>query len=175
MKPSLILWQIGGFTFTAVLGTILHFVYEWTGVIYFAPFSAVNESTWEHMKIMFFPSFIYALIEYFALSKNYSGFMITKLLGVITSVILIPVLFYTLSGSFGKLAGYINVIIFFVSGGIWYLIEYFILKNKLIKNSYTIISLIIFTFIAVCFIVFTFYPPKIPIFIDPRLKLYAIY
>jgi hypothetical protein len=39
MKRSLVLWQFGGLTFTAVLGTILHFLYDWTGLIIFAPIS----------------------------------------------------------------------------------------------------------------------------------------
>ena len=62
MKRSLSIWQFAGFTFTAVLGTLLHFLYEWTQMIAFAPFSAVNESTWEHMKLLFIPMFLLAII-----------------------------------------------------------------------------------------------------------------
>lgn len=175
MKPSLSLWQLGGFTFTALLGTLLHFVYEWTGIIFFAPFSAVNESTWEHMKIIFFPTFIYGLIEYCFIGKKYCGFMVVKAIGITLSVILIPTLFYTLTSSFGRLPDYINVLIFFISGGLGYLFESFLLKKELIKSSLIILPLVYLTFIAVSFIVFTFYPPNLPLFIDPRIKLYAIY
>ena len=31
MKRSIALWQMGGVAFTAVLGTLLHFLYGWTG------------------------------------------------------------------------------------------------------------------------------------------------
>ena len=56
MKRELRRWEIVGFIATGLFGTLLHFVYEWTGgnrVI--AVFSAVNESTWEHMKLLFIP------------------------------------------------------------------------------------------------------------------------
>jgi hypothetical protein len=46
MKRDLILWQVGGLTFTAVLGTLLHFLYDWVKIPFIAPFSALNESTW---------------------------------------------------------------------------------------------------------------------------------
>ena len=50
MKRELRRWEIVGFIATGLFGTLLHFVYEWTGgnrVV--AAFSAINESTWEHM------------------------------------------------------------------------------------------------------------------------------
>ena len=41
------------FIFISVLGVLLHFTYEWSGdnaVV--GLFSAVNESTWEHLKLL---------------------------------------------------------------------------------------------------------------------------
>ena len=50
------LYLILGFLFTAVLGTIWYFLYDWTGRGAIAAlFFPVNESTWEHMKLIFFP------------------------------------------------------------------------------------------------------------------------
>ncbi len=170
MKRSLLIWQLGGFTFTSVFGTLLHFIYDWTNVVYFAPFSAINESTWEHMKILFFPAFLYAIIEYFFLNKQYNGFMIVKVIGVSISVTIIPTLFYTLTGCFGVLPGYVNVLIFFISGGVGYLIEYYLLKNQIISCNALIFPIIYLTIIAVCFIIYTFYPPNLPIFLPPSIK-----
>ena len=59
MKKSLNLWQLAGFIFTGVAGVLLHFLFEWTGKsIFVAPFAAVNESIWEHMKLLFVPMFL---------------------------------------------------------------------------------------------------------------------
>ena len=62
MKRSLLLWQVFGLTFSAVLGTLLHFLYDWTDLEFLKPISAINESTFEHMKILFFPMLIFAII-----------------------------------------------------------------------------------------------------------------
>ena len=56
------MWRLGGFLFTAAAGTLLHFAYGWSGenpVV--GAFSAVSESTWEHMKLLFVPLLLTAL------------------------------------------------------------------------------------------------------------------
>ena len=54
MKKRLLLWETAGFLFTAAVGALLHFSYDWSGgTVLAAAFSAVNESTWEHMKLLF--------------------------------------------------------------------------------------------------------------------------
>ena len=74
MKQRTILWQAAGFALVTFGGTILHFLYNWTGgSILVAPFSGVNESTWEHMKLLFWPLFLFALVQrlFFKDQKNY--------------------------------------------------------------------------------------------------------
>ena len=66
MKRELRRWEIVGFIATGLFGTLLHFVYEWSGgnrVI--AAFSAINESTWEHMKLLFFPALLFTAVPVF--------------------------------------------------------------------------------------------------------------
>ena len=70
MKRKLRRWEIMGFAVTGLLGTLLHFVYEWTGenrIV--AAFSAVNESTWEHMKLLFVPFLVFAVVEFIVFSE----------------------------------------------------------------------------------------------------------
>ena len=61
-----------GILFVSVAGTLLHFVYDWSGqnplVGFFAP---VNESTWEHMKLLFFPMLLYGLVAVPKLKSAY--------------------------------------------------------------------------------------------------------
>ena len=64
MKKRLILLSIVGFVLSGLLGVLLHFLYGLSGDLRLvALFSAVNESTFEHMKILFFPLFLFAFIE----------------------------------------------------------------------------------------------------------------
>ena len=65
MRKRRFLWALAGFLFTGALGSLLHFTYEWSGGLLTAAFSADNESTWEHMKLLFVPLFavVYQLIR----------------------------------------------------------------------------------------------------------------
>lgn len=56
MKKSSLCPTIVGILFVSVLGVLMHFVYEWSGSNRFVGlFAPINESTWEHMKLLFFP------------------------------------------------------------------------------------------------------------------------
>ena len=64
MRKRSILWQAAGFAAVTFAGTFLHFLYDWTGRnILVSPFSGVNESTWEHMKLLFWPLFLFGLVQ----------------------------------------------------------------------------------------------------------------
>ena len=173
MKKDLFLWTFGGFVFTFLGGTLLHFIYDWTNKsILAAPISAVNESTWEHMKLLFFPMFIFALIQSWFF-KDFNNFWCIKLIGILTGLILIPVLFYTINGIFGKTPDFINISIFFIAAAIVFIIETYLFKNYYCCKSPYIAFLIIF-FIGILFIIFTFSAPRIPLFQDPISNSYGI-
>ena len=174
MRRSLFLWQFGGFVFTSAMGTFLHFLYDITEEnTIVSLFSAVNESTWEHMKLLFFPMFVYSLFGYRFLSEEYENFRFAKLIGTLTGLILIPVIYYTYTGISGVSADWFNITIFFVSAGVSYLVETKILKNGIGKNFPQKIVFPLLTGIAILFFVFTFFPPEIPLFIDPVTKRYG--
>ena len=76
-----------------------------------APFSGVNESTWEHMKLLFWPLFFFALVQrpFFREQKNY---WCVKLAEILLGLLLIPVLFYTYNGAFEQSPDWVNIAIF---------------------------------------------------------------
>ena len=157
----------------SLLGTLLHFLYDWTGLGIFAPISAVNESTWEHMKIFFFPAIAYAVVQFFFFRKEYAAYWCVKLVGILTGLLLIPVLFYTLNGAFGKTPDWINVIIFFVSVIAAFALEGWLL-GKWKKGCAAWISVGILTALAAAFVAFTYLPPHVPLFLDPVTKTYGV-
>ena len=62
-----------GILFVAIFGTLLHFMYEWSGHKRFVSiFAAVNESTWEHLKLVFFPMLLTTIIGLFFIRKIYT-------------------------------------------------------------------------------------------------------
>ena len=167
-------WQIGGLVFTLLIGSLLHFLYDWTNSPVVAVFSAVNESTWEHLKLLFFPAFVFSVIESKFLLKSYPNFWQTKLMGIMTGIVLIPALFYTYNGAFGKSPDWLNIVFFLIVVVFVFYLETKIFNEKpstRFRRIFTIISLCV---IAVLFGVFTFLPPKLPLFIDPITNTYGI-
>ncbi len=173
MKRSLTIWQAVGLTFTVVCGTLLHFLFDWTGVKFFAAFSATNESTWEHMKLLFIPSFFFGVIQFAFFKTDYEEFWWVKLIGILIGVVSIPILFYTLGGCFGKLPGIVNILIFFVAVAVEYFAEWRLMKNGVVLKKGFLVPFLIILFVLVCFFVFTFYPPKISLFLDPVTNSYG--
>jgi hypothetical protein len=171
---SLIRWQIFGFIVTVLLGTLLHFLYDWTGKsIFVAPFSAVNESTWEHMKIFFIPSFLFALLQS-SLGKDVSDdFWLVKLISITAGLLLIPILFYTYNGAFGKSPDWLNITFFVLAAASSYFVEFLLVKRG-ISCKFSVWYFIVLCVIAFIFVVFTFFPPKLPIFQDPITKTYGV-
>ena len=173
MKKDMGLWQFGGFVFATALGTILHFLFDWTGAYFVAPISAVNESTWEHMKILFFPMLFFALIQSKYVSRDYAGFWWIKLIGILVGVGSVPILFYTYNGAFGSSSDWLNILFFFISAGLGYFVEWLLFRKE-VALRLGFIAVILLCFIAIAFFVFTFTPPRLPIFQDPLTQGYGI-
>lgn len=171
MKFSLKAWQIIGFIFTGAVGVLLHFLYDLTGgSILVAPFSAINESIFEHMKLLFFPMFAFALIQNRYIGKNHEDFWCVKLIGILSGTILIPVLYYTLNGAFGTLPDWTNIAIFFLTALISYILEtrLFRRENKICNSGEN--AFLALCLIAVIMASLTFLPLDIPLFWDPLKK-----
>ncbi len=174
MKRSMPLWQLMGFAVTSLLGTLLHFLYEWTGESVLAvPFSGVNESTWEHMKLLYVPAFLYAVIQSFFF-KNRKEFWCVKWIGISAGLTLIPVLFYTYNGVFGPSPDFVNIAIFFVAAAAAFLLENKLFKDKSISCNHPIIPFVALCLAGVLFIVFAFVTPQIPLFEDPLTGAYGV-
>lgn len=174
MKRTVLLWELFGFAVTSFLGTILHFMYEWLGeAVWIAPFSGVNESTWEHMKLLFWPMLLFLAVQSIFF-RDYDSFICVKLRGILIGLCLIPTLFYLYNGVIGESPDFINIAIFFVSAGVGYLYETKELKSDSKSCNSPKRAWFALGFIALLFIAFTFYPPHLEIFRDPITGGYGI-
>ena len=167
MKQISSLWQAAGFALTTFGGTILHFLYDWTGGhIAAAPFSGVNESTWEHMKLLFWPLFLFALIQRLFF-KDQENYWCVKLAETLLGLLLIPVLFYTYNGAFGKSPDWVNIAIFYISAFLVFLFEWWVFKGDRLQCRCPQLALAAIGLLGVLFVIFTFMPPQVPLFQDP--------
>ena len=174
MKRSIHLFQLFGFAITSLGGTVLHFLYEWLGrAVWIAPFSGINESTWEHMKLLFWPMCLYAVIQS-RFFQDRSDFWCIKLRGILIGLTLIPVLFYTYNGAIGRSPDWLNIAIFFAAAAAAYISETVMFRKGNVKCGSSKTVLMLLCLIAALFVIFTFITPKIGIFRDPLTGTYGI-
>lgn len=166
-------YQIFSAVFACILGTLLHFTYEIFGQnIFVGAFSAINESVWEHLKLLFFPMLLTTIIGYFYIGKSTSNFLCSKTLGIVTSILFIIIFFYTYTGIIGKSIIFIDIASFFVAVILGEYLAYKLITSNF--NCNNIIAIIVLTVLLLCFITFTYFTPNIGIFEDPITNKYGI-
>ena len=88
MGRKLLHWEIAGFVVTGAAGPLLHFAYAWSGEnSLIAAFAAVNESTWEHMKLLFVPLLVVAAAAA-VFGGRCRGYWTAKLTGALAGLLL---------------------------------------------------------------------------------------
>lgn len=169
MRGKVSSWQMAGFLFTAILGTLLHFLYDLTGQSPAAGLiSAVNESIWEHMKLIFVPMVVFALVQRRFGFRDRGGFWWVKLTGILLALVLIPVLYYTYTGALGVEADWFNIAIFFLAAGAAFRLEAWLFQREKTCPLPDRLAVGLIGLIGAAFVVFTFLPPEIPLFQDPQ-------
>lgn len=154
-----------------LIGTLLHFTYEWSHhnkVV--AYFSAVNESTWEHIKIALTPTFIYTIIDYFILDGN--NFFFAKFMCMFSIILIIPILFYSYTAFTKKAILPLDVICFYVTITISQIVSNYIMNEPNLGNEvFGIIGIIV---IFIMYSLLTYFAPKNFLFKDPITKKYGL-
>lgn len=166
MKKKLLWYTIGGIVFVSVLGTLSHFLYEWTGKnIAVGLFTPVSESIWEHIKLLFFPMVLYTLFLDGRLKQDYPCILPGMLSGVLLGSLLIPVLYYTYSGTLGYSSTWIDIAIFYISvlAAFW---QGYRRTLHCPGRSQKLMILSVAALLAVLFLLFTYSPPSIALFIQ---------
>jgi len=176
MNRSVLRRQIAGFLFTGVCGTLLHFLFDWTGgSAATALFSAANESVWEHMKLLLYPMFLFALWESRRMGDNVRGFWQVKLSGILLGLILIPALYYTYTGALGVSADWFNITIFFLADAAAYAWETCRFRKGGSRFGNGSGAFAVLCLLSLLFPLLTFLPPRIPLFQDPVTGTYGFF
>lgn len=173
MKKNLKNFHIISVIIDMVLGTLLHFTYDLSGNNNFvALFSAINESTWEHLKLLFFPMLLTSIIGYIFFFNSNNSYWCSRLIGILISLTFTVIFFYTYSGILGKNIAFIDISSFFLSVILGELTSYFLLTQNIPCNKkYALFPLAALVFL---FFTFTFNPPHIGLFKDPISNNYGV-
>jgi hypothetical protein len=109
-------WEIAGILFISVLGTTFHFVFQLSG--YWRPIgwlAAVNESVWEHLKMVFWPGLIWALVEFIALQGEARNFWAAKALSLLSMPLIIIVVHYGAPALFRGDLLFLDILVFYLA------------------------------------------------------------
>jgi len=169
-------WELIGIIPIILFGTTLHFWFEWTG--YWRPMAliaAVNESTWEHFKMGFWPSLLYALIEYPFLKQAAKNFWGGKFFGLLTMPIVTSLLFYGYTAITGHHYLIADAVIFILSIVAGQLVSLNILTaaKPMPPMAQPLFAVGLFLMIA-AFSLLSYYPPTNFLFADPITGEYGI-
>lgn len=160
--------ELISYIIAGILGAVFHFVYEFTGNNPFIGlFFPINESTFEHLKLIFFPIIIVSVFEYYCLNVQSENYIATKFLSAIIGMISTIVLFYTYIGVYGKNVDAVNIAIYYIAMAIAYIFSYFSIKNNRSFYFSERTYFILFCITTLLFMYFTVNPPSIPLFISP--------
>lgn len=156
------------FLFVCICGVLLHFTYDWSiqnPIIGF--FSSKNESTWEHLKLLFFPFLFLTLLQLFFDKHFLTDQLPARTLGMLLGMGFIVVVFYTFWGISGRLLDFVNIIIYFLG-----VLFAFWAEKKMSERKPSLDTLTCFAIwisLILLFILFSIHIPNLGLFYDLSL------
>ena len=158
-----------------ILSFPIHFIYDLFPCFLTSIIAPVNESIWEHMKIIYTSIILSNIVEYFIYKKRNikaNNFIlsipVSSILGIIFYLIIYLIIDLFIPHNF-----YIAITIMFITYIFSNIISYFILNKKEIPNQKELgISLILISYIV--FTHLTYYPPKSYLFIDQITNTFGV-
>lgn len=172
MKNSILLWEIGGFFFIGLIGAALHFTFELSNFsnMVVAFFSAVNESTWEHLKMVFWPGVFFAFIEYSYIRDRVHNFLVAKTASLFVMPLVITLGWYGYTSFTQRSIFPLDLLLFYIAVFSGQIISYKLLTRKPLSKRANVISTVGLVLMLFAFSTFTFYPPEIFLFENFDLK-----
>ena len=170
LKKSRIIAVIGSF----ILGFIIHFAYQVFPNFIFSIIFPVNESVWEHMKILYSSILIYGIIDYFICKKfdlKYNNFLFNLWFCSFISIFVYLGLFLPFYYKIGERM-FLSISVLLITYIIVYVISYYILKSDHFNYNYVWIILILIGYIIFGYL--TYNPIKNQLFFDTHNEIYGI-
>lgn len=175
MKKIKIIKIIGVFIIFALCFS-LHFLYDKFPNFITSIFVPVNESIWEHMKLIFTSYLIYTVIENIIFKKKNietNNYLLQTFIVPIIGIIFYLIIFIPLYNIFGENM-FISLSLLFLIIILEQFISYKLLTYSNNINYGNIISIIGIILTYIIFTFLTYYPPKTSIFYDTETGEYGI-
>jgi hypothetical protein len=165
-RRLIILWEAGALVVIVFVASALHFLYELSGFQPWATlFGSVNESTWEHLKLFYWPAFIYALVQHAYTRDRVNNFWWAKAAAIITAPLVLMLSFYFYLGislpMYGRGFLWADIGTGVLGVLVGNIVSYRIMTAPEMGKVFARAGLAICVVIGAMFIAFTYYPPRI--------------
>lgn len=169
---------VAGIPFILMFGGLTHFAFAWLGKTnWAAPFVPVNESVWEHLKMSYWTTFLWFFFIFLFFGKRYRLSSSRWLLAGIVSMLFCPLFivtgFYTLKGAFGIESLFTDGLLFIfgiISGQLLASRTYRYVEPHRIRIG---MAVALWLILALAFVLFSFQPPVLPLFLDTPTGSYG--
>ena len=128
---------------------------------------------WEHMKLLFFPAFLFSMIEvWFQDSPN---FLASRGISLWVGTALIPLLFYTYTGIVGVHVLWADIAVFLIAAAAVFLLDLCLRRTgRLTSGWQQAAGLAALWALALVFVLWTYRPPHLPLFWDAAAGVYGV-
>ncbi|MBN2444333.1 MAG: hypothetical protein JXJ04_23425 [Spirochaetales bacterium] len=174
-KKNLLIIHIISLFFILITGSLFHFFYEWSGnnpVV--GLFCAVNESVWEHLKLGFWPFILFSMVDFWFLKNKVNNYFIAKAVGILSMQVFIVFFFYSYTALLKHHNLFLDISSFIIGGLLCHIISFRLMIRKELKKLFGYIGISALIISALCLMVFTYFPPRLPIFKDSQSHGYGI-
>jgi len=148
-------WHVIGAIWIIVVGSLLHFTYEWSGKsIIVGLFSPVNESVWEHLKLGYFSLTFFMLIDFWILKNKTTGYFAAKAAGIISMSLLIMLINFIYETVTKGSNAFFHIALFIAGAILCQIVSFNIMRSDISQRlNYT--GLIVYALAGILFIVLT--------------------
>lgn len=170
-------WILKGIPILFLIGSFMHFLYDLSGQnIIIGLIAPVNESVWEHLKMVLLPVILWWTFYFAAAGRrnhiDKNKWFTGALIALVTSLITIPLLYYFYTGAFGVEILAVDIIILFLALLFGQLAGFHFYKYSEGLDFY--IPILVFILLILIFVLFTLNPPHLPLFKDSITGQYGI-
>lgn len=155
------------FVITVIAGVLLHLLYKAFPNPLTAIFSPVNESVWEHLKIIFWPYLAAAFVLTRRRDLKSAGYWAAHCAVLLLMPLLMVVIYYFLNSALGIESLWMDIILYVGVMAVGFYLSYRLYSSNGARD-YAPLLYVLTAALAACLILFTFAPPMLPLFIPPE-------
>jgi hypothetical protein len=159
-------WLYASIALASSIGTLSHFLYDWTDEAkIIGIFVPINESVWEHLKMIYWPHLGLGIAGWFVFRKQHlrlSSWFYAVLLAILFAQYVLLSGHYLFVGITGKESVIFDIFLFLLAVICGHLLaSKYYQKAKAPPLLFTVFALLI---LALLFLAFTFRSPNLPLF-----------